>query len=703
MNPLPRLFAVASLGTMVVGTLTYFIHETTLSGIDTQYRRTTQDLCESIRSGFTMGKRWEGFSTTFGELEDVFDPRTFERITSSISETYNKRSYLIKSFDRGNDTFYDYVSEHYNTTDLELVTNDSVEDGDKTWPIVYISPFVPELIGIDVSIYPEILDSIKNMASTGLFDIVVFPDIPSLKTDILYGFPVNTPEGELVAFTGVTMDIVEMLDKETWLEAFLEEYETEVAISLQNENRETTVYTSSENNATGRPIETFRETSGECEVDVSSLSVLKIVYGDPPHSEPLHFYAFVLLGTVLVVSFTYSDYRSLRERDALRKQVVKTELYSKQKDVFFSKISHEIRTPTNGIMGIIDILKREGVSHEELGKWLRCMGSCGMYLLHLVNNSIEMSNIETGNVDIRDTYFEASVFRNCVSEMWTMNKNSGHKMSSVSIVYENMDPETRLFSDVDKAKQILVNLLSNAFKFTETGSVDVFVRWDPRDAETSVVTIRVVDTGKGIREEDIGTIFKSYKEIGGIGLCVSKALSEIMKGKLSVTRNVPWGSVFVVSLPAKSRYRSSVLKKYEFSSRDTTPEGTTNRKTLDESKKRALVVDDNRVNVKVLQKIITNHGLECDAAYDGLKAIDLCLENEYDIIFMDKSMEPCDGLECTREIRKRGKNRDTCIVFNTAETCGSSRRCCLESGGTDFMPKPLTSSAVLNTLTEYVF
>ena len=406
--------------------------------------------------------------------------------------------------------------------------------------------------------------------------------------------------------------------------------------------------------------------------------------------------------------------QDITKLERVTKQQADAEAASKSKSIFLAKMSHEIRTPMNAIMGITDIQ----LQNEEIDPGIREAFSqiydSGDLLLSIINDILDLSKIEAGKMEISPvTYTTAGLINDVVQLNWLRFEN---KMIDFSVQLDEKIPLVLIGDDI-RVKQILNNLLSNAFKYTESGEVSFSVAVEPSAEENGkMVTLVfcVKDTGQGMTADQVKMLFDEYSrfnleanrvtEGSGLGMNITRNLLQLMNGSISIESEPGKGTTVTVHLPQKKddaalfctlgkdlkeklqnfRVAKLVEKKRVQISRDPMYYGS------------ILVVDDVGSNLYVARGLITPYGLSIETAMSGFEAIERINNGEeYDIIFMDHMMPGMDGIEATKIIRSMGYTKP--IVALTANALVGQAEMFLENGFDDFISKPI-DLLQLNTL-----
>jgi len=386
---------------------------------------------------------------------------------------------------------------------------------------------------------------------------------------------------------------------------------------------------------------------------------------------------------------------------------------NRAKGVFLAQMSHEIRTPMNAILGISEIQLHDPTLTPEAEDGYRKINESGNLLLNIINDILDFSKIDAGKMEIViDKYDIPSLLNDTV----LINRM---KYESKPIVFSlEVDKNTplELIGDEMRIRQILNNLLSNAFKYTEVGEVGLYITVEPKDDDDLILVCEVSDTGLGMSKEQIAVLFDEYTRFNisknsdvsgtGLGMNITKRLVDLMSGELFVVSEVGKGSVFTVRLPQKS-CGSAVcgseiierLQKFSFRSTPISKKIRVIHEYMPYG--RILVVDDVESNLYVARGMMAPYGLQVDTANSGFEAIEMVKNNpEYDIIFMDHMMPKMDGIEATAIIHDTGYSRP--VIALTANALVGQSDVFLASGFDDFIAKPIDSRKLDVLLKTYV-
>jgi len=387
------------------------------------------------------------------------------------------------------------------------------------------------------------------------------------------------------------------------------------------------------------------------------------------------------------------------------------------KSRFLATMSHEIRTPLNAIIGIIEIQLQKDDDPPDTKDAFEKIYESGNLLLNIINDILDFSKITEGKMEIVPVRYDIpSLINDTVQLNYLQCENKPIKF----IVSVDADTPLELFGDELRIKQILNNLLSNAFKYTDEGEIEMSVFSEPSGGEVSggdvIIVFRIRDTGQGISQEHIGRLFEDYMRLNrdinrtvtgtGLGLSITKRLLNLMNGEITVESELNKGSVFTVRLPQK-RFGDAVcgtenvrrLREFNFPSTTIAKKTQIIREYMPYGS--VLVVDDVKSNLFVAKGLLALYGLQIDAVDSGTEAVEKIKSgNVYDIVFMDHIMPVMDGIEATKIIRGIGYDRP--IIALTANALVGQAEMFIQNGFNGFVPKPIDSRKLNAILNDFI-
>ena len=376
---------------------------------------------------------------------------------------------------------------------------------------------------------------------------------------------------------------------------------------------------------------------------------------------------------------------------------------SAAKTRFLASMSHEIRTPINAILGMNEMILREN-SDKAIEEYSRNIKTSGKMLLMLVNDVLDFTKIESGKLEIKEADFLMS---DMLYDVISLIKERAEE-KDLELCTEIVDKvPCQMISDEFRIRQILINLLNNAVKYTEKGNITLKVGGSDTPSGYEL-RFYVKDTGKGIKKEEQAHLFEAFSradiksnaniEGTGLGLAIVKSIVDSMNGKLGVESEYGEGSEFWVTIPVKIK-DSEPLEK-DFLERRSEQYVESSNSSFIAPDAKILAVDDNQSNLTIVKLFLKRNGIVPDLCNSGEKAIELCKEKKYDLILMDHMMPEPDGIEALHIIRenKDSLNKETKAVVLTANAVAGSRQMYLSSGFDDYLTKPLDSGMLEETV-----
>ncbi|MBR3458065.1 MAG: response regulator, partial [Selenomonadaceae bacterium] len=393
----------------------------------------------------------------------------------------------------------------------------------------------------------------------------------------------------------------------------------------------------------------------------------------------------------------------------LREMAIKAENANVAKSQFLSNMSHEIRTPINAILGMDEMILRE-CKDKAILEYAENIRMAGNNLLGLVNDILDFSKIEAGKMDIIPVEYALSSMLN---DLVNMSQNRAEKKGLRFIMQVPNDIPGLLFGDEIRIKQAITNILTNAVKYTEKGSVLLSIEYEKLDEESILLKVSVQDTGIGIRKADIQKLFNAFERIEeernraiegtGLGMNITQSLLKLMGSHLEISSVYGEGSTFSFAVVQKvvnwdpmgnfeDAYHQMLKKRTEYKESFMAPSA------------RILVVDDTPMNITVVKGLLKQTRVQIDTAESGYECLNMARKKHYDIIFLDHRMPGIDGIETLERMRSLpgSLNQDTPVISLTANAVSGARSMYIEAGFQDYLTKPIHSAQLESLMMKYL-
>lgn len=408
--------------------------------------------------------------------------------------------------------------------------------------------------------------------------------------------------------------------------------------------------------------------------------------------------AFICIAIGVIISIEILIYKKESERN--EKQRKEIAALNDAQNRFFSSMSHEIRTPINTIIGLNEMILREDVS-DEVAEDAANIRAASKMLLHLINDILDMSKLESGSMQLSCVpYRIGDMLSELVNMIWVRARDKGLEFN----VNVSPDVPAQVIGDDVRVKQILINILNNAVKYTREGSVSLSIQCGKMKDDKLSIIYTISDTGMGIKKENLPYLFDAFKRVDedknrhiegtGLGLSIVRQLVDLMGGEVTVNSIYTQGTTFVIEIPQVVAGPETVgdlnlekkhkIMREAYYSRFEAPDAS------------VLVVDDNASNLLVCKKLLRDTKVSVDTASSGEDALRLTTEKFYHVIFMDHMMPGMDGIECHRRIltQKGGKCTDSKIISFTANADAESRALYEREGFDGFLIKPVDGKSL---------
>lgn len=387
----------------------------------------------------------------------------------------------------------------------------------------------------------------------------------------------------------------------------------------------------------------------------------------------------------------------------------KSEQDSKAKNEYLANMAHDIRTPINTVLGMNEMILREN-TNVEINEYSNNIKRASNILVELVNDILDISKIESGNMELLEDSYEVGELLN---DVITVIKDKCKKKNLQLVVNVDKSIPSQLYGDENKIKQVLLNLLTNAVKYTQSGTVTFEIKVMNRNGSDNVeLYVAVEDTGSGIQQENLKSIFSSFKRIDeirntkiegtGLGLNIVYNLLKLMKSKIEVQSEYGTGSRFYFLLDQKiinnrpigeylDSFNSQINRKNNYKVGFIAPEA------------RILVVDDNEMNLLVASKLLKDTQMKIDIVSSGFGCLAKINEKKYNLILMDIKMPELDGVETLRRIRGGNSiNVDTPVIALTADVVAGVKEKYLKEGFIDYIAKPIDAKKFESKVGSYI-
>jgi signal transduction histidine kinase/DNA-binding NarL/FixJ family response regulator len=411
--------------------------------------------------------------------------------------------------------------------------------------------------------------------------------------------------------------------------------------------------------------------------------------------------AFNMMSRQLRQSFELLEQRVAERTEELQLAKEQAEAANKAKSAFLANMSHELRTPLNAVLGFSQVMKRSPDVTPSQIENLNIITHSGEYLLNLINNVLDISKIESGRVELEEspTYLY-ELLEEIRSLMYVRAIEKGLDFT----LEQSPDLPRNIVADAGKLRQVLINLVGNAIKYTPRGAVTIRAKVaENQDSESIRLRFEIEDTGPGIRDEDRERIFKPFEQLeerlpseagSGLGLAIGKQFVELMGGEIGVIGEWGKGSVFYFEIPVAVAQAEAISVEPQ--------RGRIIGLAQGQPKRRLLIVEDQKENRLLLHELLAPLGFDLQEAVNGQEAVTQFEQWRPHLIFMDIRMPIMDGLEATRLIKASDEGGHCVIVALTAHALEEERRAILAAGFDDFIRKPYKDTEIFDALSKHL-
>ena len=442
---------------------------------------------------------------------------------------------------------------------------------------------------------------------------------------------------------------------------------------------------------------------GYAERDFFSSGLAKI------HLLVLWVFGLLILLFSVFTLYSFTAALQAEESKELKEAKEEAERANQAKSAFLANMSHEIRTPINAVLGMNEMIRREA-DDEQIRKYSWNIKSASETLLALINDILDFSKIESGKMEIVEVSYQLSSLLNDVVNM--IRYKAEQKGLEFYIKVDETLPDS-LIGDEVRIRQVIVNILNNAVKYTPEGSVTFDVRGEKTEDGNLMLQVASIDTGLGIKEEDKSKLFSKFQRLDieknrnvegtGLGLSITLRLVEMMQGTIDVESTYGEGSTFTITLPQKindpmpigdfeKRVEAFVKGEQAYKESFIAPEAE------------VLVVDDNSMNLFVFESLLKSTKIQVTKAKSGMECLEKIAEKRFDIVFLDHMMPEMDGLETLARAKAMTESKCHGVPFIalTANAIAGAREMFLEGGFTDYLSKPINSKLLERMIQDYL-
>ena len=727
-------------GCALTSVLTWFSYKTSVNDLRNKVRKIITDIATQLQINLDITVGESIMPILLGSRRGQISPEYFKKLTDPILKSSNTVTSIgwvpvVKSEDR--ESFIHNNSFIYGQNFSVSIIGETGTviprpiDNTTIWPLLHANPIIQEdFRGVDLyyGLWKDAIDLMVNENRTIISDLVnltrplendegVFTNQRSVYQLLQPVFDIHTYK-MIGIFNRLFFPSVLMRSSlETSSIRGIYVYQISLTRVNDNGNKEDVYIETSTGKLMTTGVNVYREVK---EIN-GNIFTIELITETVPKFKTYGVILILSFFASIVVSRMYIVQVNTSKKD--KSMAIKYKKATDMKSTFLAEMSHEIRTPLNGIIGSIDILSSIDL-RPDIKEYIQDIKSCGDMLVTLITGILDFSKIEAGKITLDISHMDIGSILHDTTKVMVQSFN---RRKDVEVTLDIMSTPSETFGDEVRIRQIFMNMVSNALKFTERGSVKINISSKEiqeikgtyitgKYEKTLQLSISVEDTGIGISSDRIKDIFQPFSQIKGkssvggtgLGLVITKNLCEAMGGSISCSSVYNKGSWF--SCEILLGLSSSPISGYEICRRwslenDDKPDIEKCLNDIRENNADVLIVDDVHINIKIAQGLFALYDIKCDTASDGVQAIELCRKNKYKLIIMDYYMPGMAGVDVVVNIRGDSSNinSDSIIICLTASHTQETIDSIMESGMNGYELKPIRKSTIEELCKKYIY